>query len=267
MKLQLRLALGLSLCLSIVMIIICIVKMAGIRSPTNTMDLTWGVFWQFMEACIAVIMVSSTAFRSLFVAHGSGANSPPYKPSLPKRLLTLGNVVGKKRAGESDCKETKRLPEIPHATLTGMRTLIRGGPADGSVVRGEQSGNTDDQSISVKHEMWQKSENVSFTSLPPIVPPDLIWQLIWSAGLTPHPNTLGAWVCLRLSFLLMSSPRLQYVVGLRMIYASDIARCGGDRRLIDRGRMRISRRRESIYWRECGHAKISQHFDICLGTD
>ena len=53
-----------------------------------------------------------------------------------------------------------------------------------------------------------------------------------------------------------------YVVGLRMIYASDIARCGGDRQSIDRGRMRTSRRRESIYRRECAHAKISQHFDM-----
>lgn len=193
------------------MMIICIVKISGIRASTNTMDMTWEMFWHFMETCIAVIMVSLTAFRSLFVAQWSGVHSPPDKPSLRKRLLTLGIVVRKNRAGESDSKETEGLPEIPHATLTGMRTFIRGELADGSLVKREQSGNTDDQSISVKHEIWQKSENVSLALFPPMISPDLIWQLIWSAGFTSYPNTLGAWICLRLSFLLLSFSRLQYV--------------------------------------------------------
>ena len=166
--------LGLSLCLSIVKIIICIVKLSGFRASTNTMDMTWEMFWHFIETCIAVIMVSSTAFRSLFVANWSGVNSPPNKPSLRKRLLTWGIVVGKKRAGGSDSKETEGLPEIPHATLTGMRTFIRGELDDENVVKREQCGNTDDQSISVEHEIWQKSENVSIALLPSIIPPDLI---------------------------------------------------------------------------------------------
>ena len=156
------------------MVIICIVKLSGFQATTNTTDMTWDVFWHFMETCVAVIMVSSTAFRSLFVAHGSGVNSPPNKPSLRKRLLTLGNVVGKNRATGSDSKQTERLPEIPHATLTGMRTFIRGEPGDDCVVKREQSGNTDDQSISVKHEIWQNSENVSIDLLPLNDFPELI---------------------------------------------------------------------------------------------
>lgn len=171
-KFQQKLALGLSLCLSIIMIITAIVQISGIHAPTNTIDVTWEIFWQLMEACIAVIMVSLTAFRSLFVAYGSGAKSPPQKPSLRKRVLNSRIIVGRKRAGGSDSEEMERLPEIPRATLTGMRTFIRGKGTEGSVMKSEASGDTQvlwplenesaNKTIRVEHDMWQKSENVIF---------------------------------------------------------------------------------------------------------
>ncbi|MCJ1428168.1 hypothetical protein MMC29_006076 [Sticta canariensis] len=171
-KLQQKLALGLSLCLSIIMIITAIVQISGIHAPTNTIDVTWEIFWQLMEACIAVIMVSLTAFRSLFVAHGSGAKSPPQKLSLRKRVLNSRIIAGRKRAGGNDSEEMERLPEIPRATLTGMRTFIRGNGTEGSVMKSEASGDTQvswplenesaNKTIRAEHEMSQKSQNVSF---------------------------------------------------------------------------------------------------------
>ncbi|MCJ1466210.1 hypothetical protein MMC07_004829 [Pseudocyphellaria aurata] len=168
-KLQQKLALGLSLCLSIIMIITAIVQISGIHAPTDTIDVTWEIFWQLMEACIAVIMVSSTAFRSLFVAHKSGNKSPPQKPSLGKRMLN-SRILAKKRP-QNDGQDHEDLVAIPRATLTGMRTFIWGRRAEGSVMRSEGSDETRvslpsaddsaDQSIKVDHDMWQKSEKAS----------------------------------------------------------------------------------------------------------
>ena len=187
-KLQQKLALGLSLCLSIIMIITAIVQISGIHAPTNTIDVTWEIFWQLMEACIAVIMVSLTAFRSLFVAHGSGAQSPPQKPSIRKRVLNSRIMVGRRRAEGSDSEETKRLPEIPRATLTGMRTFIRGKGIEGSVMKSEASGDTQvswplenessNKTIRVEHDMEQKSENVSFDLFPRLIAARSMQQLI-----------------------------------------------------------------------------------------
>lgn len=175
-KLQQKLALGFCLCLSIMMMISTIVKLSGIHAPTNNLDITWGIFWQIVEACIAVIMVSLTAFRSLFVAHGAGARSPPQKPSLRKRLLNSRIAVGRKRAAGDDSEDAEGLPDIPRATMTGIRTFIQGDQADGSVTKSLRSGDTVlswplegesmDQTIVVQHDMWQKSEDVSLALLP-----------------------------------------------------------------------------------------------------
>ena len=86
-KLRQKLALGVSLCLSIVIVIISITCIAGIRAPAATpaVDVTWELFWQAAEACVAVTMVSLIAFRSFFVAHASRYNrSPPGQPSPPQ---------------------------------------------------------------------------------------------------------------------------------------------------------------------------------------
>lgn len=140
-KLQQKLALGLSLCMSIIMTIIPIVRISGIYSSNNTFDTTWVVFWQLMEPCIAVIVVSLTALRTLLVAHaGSGTKPPRHKPSLRKRLLSLKTVFERERAGENDGEEMERLPEVPPATLTGMRTFIRGKRAERSVMKSEGFG-------------------------------------------------------------------------------------------------------------------------------
>lgn len=139
-KLQQKLAVGLSLCLSIIMIITAIVQISGIHTPAKNFDATWGIFWQFMEACIAVIMVSLTTFRSLFVAHGSAVKLLPHKPNLRKQQLSSRTVAGKKRAGGNAIEDMGGSPELPRVTLTEMRTFIWGGRVKGSVMESEGSG-------------------------------------------------------------------------------------------------------------------------------
>lgn len=108
------------------MIITATVRISSIRSSTNTIDITWFNFWQFVEGCVAVTMVSSTAFRSLFIAHVK-QRTLKKRPHLNRN--TFWNLKLKTRRNartETEHDETLNLPEIPRATLTGMNTFIRG---------------------------------------------------------------------------------------------------------------------------------------------
>ncbi|MCJ1261250.1 hypothetical protein MMC22_001114, partial [Lobaria immixta] len=74
-----KLALASVLCLSIFLIIISIIKVAAAHTIGTQVDATWVIFWLQAEAAVAVIAVSITMFRSLFLADGS-RNKPQYKP-------------------------------------------------------------------------------------------------------------------------------------------------------------------------------------------
>ncbi|KAI4219626.1 MAG: hypothetical protein LQ349_008303 [Xanthoria aureola] len=61
--------------LSIFMIIVSIVRIAGARFPNGSVDSAWVVFWLQLEAAVAVIIVSITSYRSLFVKDKSTDNN------------------------------------------------------------------------------------------------------------------------------------------------------------------------------------------------
>ncbi|KAL9582366.1 MAG: hypothetical protein Q9203_005522 [Teloschistes exilis] len=69
------------------MSIIAIVKASGIRTPSDSFDILWELFWQQIEACLAVLMVSITAFRSIFVSNKPKATARyiPH-PDIRKKL-------------------------------------------------------------------------------------------------------------------------------------------------------------------------------------
>ena len=52
------------LCLSLVMTALAIIRVSEIHGPSNV-DVVWEIFWQWMEAGIAVMMASVTAFRTI----------------------------------------------------------------------------------------------------------------------------------------------------------------------------------------------------------
>ena len=76
-------------------------------------------------------MVTLIAFRSLFVAHVGGDKQSPKKPSITSRQKKRLQAVFDGKAGRNVSGDTvhgeKELPAIPRATVTGIRTLIRGG--------------------------------------------------------------------------------------------------------------------------------------------
>ena len=160
------------LCLSIFMIVVAAIRVSGFHYE-GTWDNTWIFFWQQIEASVAVAMISVTAFRSAFVADGSrkrsgrkgsggkgsGGKGPgkkgkfwsPAQPT-PSPGHTRGFSVEKSNAkpmsmvqkalhlSHKNQREREADLEnltIPRATMTGMRTAIRG---DGSHLETDRTG-------------------------------------------------------------------------------------------------------------------------------
>ena len=106
------------------MIVISIVRVSGFIIK-NTFDLVWVIFWHQMEAAVAIIMVSITAFRSLLgikvqKARDKNKREQYWFSNRPKLLARYF-----KKATPEEGK-FEQLPSIPAATLTGMRTFIHG---------------------------------------------------------------------------------------------------------------------------------------------
>ncbi len=107
------------------MIVIALVRVSGMYYR-GKFDNTWIAMWQQVEACIAVTMLSLTAFRSVFVtptSNGDVNKASPWVPST-KRL-----VAKYKRSKGS---EHQRLDDvfIPSATISGLsRAFHRNGTA------------------------------------------------------------------------------------------------------------------------------------------
>ena len=121
-----KIGLACSLCLSCVMIIVTIVRVAGMRyRGSGSVDIVWLSFWQQQECSIAVLMVSVSAFRSLFI-QSPATNPMPrqqiYSPSEKRRRF----LRRRPDLDLYDDHETNGLPQIPRATLTGMATVIEG---------------------------------------------------------------------------------------------------------------------------------------------
>lgn len=112
-----KLALGGILCLSVCTMIISIIKVAGGTNSIGGVDTAWVFFWYEIEAAVAIIVVSFTAFRALFVAHQAMKyRSPPANGSSSWRSWSK----------KSKSSRSKDLPEIPTPVLSGVRTHIRG---------------------------------------------------------------------------------------------------------------------------------------------
>ena len=79
MKTAQKLGIGAFLCLSFCMIIVACIRFSGLRVRGSSIDV-WQYFWLEVEACVAVCMISLTAFRSVFASNLSNANAAKAKP-------------------------------------------------------------------------------------------------------------------------------------------------------------------------------------------
>lgn len=125
-SLRQKLALSLSLCLSLVMILVAIVRIAGYKTTNGVVDVVWLAFWQQQECSIAVMVVSISAFRALFVARSM--NRPARRP-LRQSVNDWRRRIERRRLGpsteENEFQPSGRLPQVPRPTLTGMSSVIR----------------------------------------------------------------------------------------------------------------------------------------------
>lgn len=115
-SLRQRIGIGSFLCLSVVMIIIAIIRISRVHASDFEI---WAPFWQQLEACIAVLMLSLTAFRTLYVSTKNSQRQEKNMTSYShrKRLWPSSKKLQDERYVELN---------VPGVTLTGMRTVIAG---------------------------------------------------------------------------------------------------------------------------------------------
>ena len=102
------------------MIVITCIRSPGVQKDAFTVDIDiWQVFWMYVETCAAVCMVSLTAFRSVFASDASNVKGAKIRP-------WYSSTVAKIRRRKQQDYGLESLPIIPSATLSGMRTFIRG---------------------------------------------------------------------------------------------------------------------------------------------
>lgn len=120
-----KLGLSVFLSLNVWMIIIACIRVAGLHLH-GYVDVTWLFLWQQMEASIAVVTISLTAFRSIFTSQGTRErDARPWYSSAARRLKS-------RKLLNSDEQHDLHLPVVPSATLTGVQTFIRGCEGEGS---------------------------------------------------------------------------------------------------------------------------------------
>ena len=111
--------------LSIFTIIVSIVRIAGARFPNGSVDSAWVVFWLQLEAAVAVIIVSITSYRSLFVKEKSTDNKKSPSPRDVRSSTGYRRKLWSRETREEGGKKGGvEMPTLPDPTLTGMRTVI-----------------------------------------------------------------------------------------------------------------------------------------------
>ena len=119
-----KIGVAFSLCLSGAMILVTVVRIAGMKlRGSGNVDIVWLAFWLQQECSIAVLMLSVSAFRSLFVPSSARSPAPRhqgYSPSEKRRRF----LHRRPHPDLYDTHETNGLPQIPGATLTGLTTVI-----------------------------------------------------------------------------------------------------------------------------------------------
>lgn len=144
-----------------------ITRASGLRSG-NKVDAVWEVFWQFMSAETGIILTAMIAYRSLFKAR-KGQQAPGKweqwyitQKGLLQRTFTIRTWTrrSKPSSKESDSftehssDKMANSPEIPRATMTGIRTFIRGHGATST----STSGTMQSEIMEEDEDTWPSSE-------------------------------------------------------------------------------------------------------------
>ncbi|KAL6712855.1 hypothetical protein ACLMJK_009567 [Lecanora helva] len=112
-----KLGIGAFLCLSIVMISFAIVKSARIETYLKSFDLIWQLFWAQVEACSAVLAVSLSAFRSIFVSNRQRTCQKKDQRNRFQRLQTWFSLRNGTVDGDTIHPTSPHNVNAPHVTL------------------------------------------------------------------------------------------------------------------------------------------------------
>lgn len=108
--------------------IICSICRAASFVDSKRLDLPARLFWQQVEASIAVIMGSITVFRTLIVSKHTSQRYEVRAPSFVKKILPKslsGQSSGQSRSrGGTGSTEYLELPTMPSATFSGIRSFL-----------------------------------------------------------------------------------------------------------------------------------------------
>ena len=170
MSIRTKIYLGFSLCLSAAMIIVVITRASGMKvRGSSTFDTVWEVHWQWIECCIAITMVSLTAFRSFFIQHSTRNQSPRERP-------WYGGMKAAATSKKSN-EENGTIHEwvqMPGGKISGIRSFISGQGREhtdahlsGTAVKGEDFFPLQDQephAIRVQHDFSTQYEPASCAS-------------------------------------------------------------------------------------------------------
>ena len=122
-KKQQKFALSFFLCLSIVMIVIAIVRISRI-THSGILDPVWQGFWQALEPCIALLMASITAFRTIFVSQEMRKRDQ--KRWVGPSYSRIQRAKQKKVDKEDDMwNYDHQLPSVPQATFVKLKRFMR----------------------------------------------------------------------------------------------------------------------------------------------
>lgn len=123
---------GVLFCLSICMVVAGSIRVAGYHLDGDVtdmeLDFKWSHFWLHVEACIAVLTVSATAYRTIFAQSYRSPNPAQNdvdRPHRPRATHWISKSFGPATMND---ESNGILPLIPRATLTGMHTVIRAEP-------------------------------------------------------------------------------------------------------------------------------------------
>ena len=114
---------------------------SGIRTSVDSFNLVWEMFWQQVEACAAVIMVSFTAFRSVFLSNKQRVDRNNVRPSMYRRFQLW---LSSKKESRGEAQNVFLPPQAnqapPHVTLgTSFQSIRQKGLLDSQVQPVSQS--------------------------------------------------------------------------------------------------------------------------------
>ena len=95
------------------MIVVACIRFSGLRVKGSSIDV-WQYFWLEVEACVAVCMISLTAFRSVFASNLDNANAVKARP-------LYSSTIERNRERKQRALELGELPTRPKSiTVHGL---------------------------------------------------------------------------------------------------------------------------------------------------